>query len=108
MKHMLVQGHHPKRLEPGHQQHLGQENQDSQQRLNRPPGSFPDDVTCKNPKTADFYPLTRSYFENDSLRNILLCVILKRFCTLKIFGKEGFFQGITREISNFSKTIILE
>ena len=30
-------------------------------------------------------------------------VILRRFCTLQIFGKEGLFQGITREIRIFQK-----
>ena len=52
------------------------------------------------------YPLTRNYYENNSLR--IFFVILRRFCTLKIFGKEGLFQGITREIRNFSKIVILK
>ena len=38
----------------------------------------------------------------------LFFVILRRFRTLKIFGKEGLFQGSTREIRNFPKIIILK
>ena len=34
--------------------------------------------------------------------------IWRRFCTLKIFGKGGLFQGIAREIRNFSKITIVE
>ena len=38
----------------------------------------------------------------------LFFVIFRRFCTVKIFGKEGLFRTITREIRNFSKIIILK
>ena len=52
------------------------------------------------------YPLTRNYYENNSLRIIFRN--FKAMLYLKIFGKEGLFQGITREIRHFSKIIILE
>ena len=52
------------------------------------------------------YPPTRNYYENNSL--IIIFRNLRRFCTLEIFGKEGLFQGITREIRNFSKISVLE
>ena len=48
------------------------------------------------------YPLTRNYYEHNSLR-----IIFRNFrCTLKISRKERLFPEITRDIRNFSKIII--
>ena len=44
-------------------------------------------------------PLTRNYYENNSLRNFF--VIFEGFWALQISRKERLFQGITREIRNF-------
>ena len=38
----------------------------------------------------------------------LFFVIVEELRTLEISGKEGLFQGITYQIRNFSKIIILE
>ena len=41
-------------------------------------------------------------------RELIFLIILRQFCRLNIFRKEGLFQGITREIRSFSKTIVSE
>ena len=47
------------------------------------------------------YPLTRNYSENNSWE--LFFVIFEAYCALEMSRKERHFQGITREIRNFSK-----
>ena len=47
------------------------------------------------------YPLTRNYYENNSLRIILRN--FEGFRALEMSRKERHFQGITREIRNFSE-----
>ena len=47
------------------------------------------------------YPLTRNYYENNSLR--IFFVSFEAFCPLEMSRTERHFQGITREIRNFSE-----
>ena len=51
--------------------------------------------------TGQHYPLTRKYYENNSLRIIFRN--FEGFCALEMSRKERHFQGIAREIRNFSE-----
>ena len=48
---------------------------------------------------SGMYPLTRNYYENNSLR--IIFVVSEAFCPLEMSRKERQFPGITREIRNF-------
>ena len=52
------------------------------------------------------FPLTRNYYEINSLR--FFFVIFEGFFALGMSRQERHFQGITREIRNFSEKIISE
>ena len=52
------------------------------------------------------YPLTRNYYEHNSLKSCF--AIFERFRALEMSRKHRHFQGIAREIRNFSEIIISE
>ena len=93
MRHKFEKRKRPRRnWKPGHQQHLGPENQGSQHKLNQPKGSFPGSLSvCLpfSPSILFFYPLL-------TILSLSLSLYMSRFSSSMLLSFHPLWSGLTK------------